>query len=73
VAAFHLRVGRLVLDALRGGEPETERLRRIALILQQVWFASLVGWSGGLHDAPAVTDHVDRAAALLLESSGDGG
>jgi len=67
VAAFHLRVGRLVLDALRGGAPETDRLRRVALILQQVWFASLVGWAGGLHAPATVTAQVDAAAELLLE------
>jgi AcrR family transcriptional regulator len=66
VAAFHLRMGRLVLDALRGDAPETERLRKAAIILQQVWFASLVGWTGGLHDPKAVLAQVDEAAALLL-------
>ena len=66
VAAFHLRVSRLVLDALRGPEPATERLEAAAAILQQVWFASLVGWTGGLHDAKTVLAHVDDAAALLL-------
>jgi AcrR family transcriptional regulator len=70
VAAFHLRMGRLVLDALRGQGPESERLRKVAIILQQVWFASLVGWTGGLHDPRAVLAQVDAAAALLL---GDGG
>jgi len=67
VAAFHLRMGRLVLDALRGEGPESERLRNVAIILQQVWFASLVGWTGGLHDPKAVLAQVDDAAALLLE------
>jgi AcrR family transcriptional regulator len=75
VAAFHLRVGKLVLDALRGssgdappgvGEADA-RLRNAAIVLQQVWFASLVGWTGGLHDPKAVLAQVDEAAALLLE------
>ena len=69
VAAFHLRVGKLVLDALRGGpggSDADERLRNTAIILQQVWFASLVGWTGGLHDPKTVLSQVDDAAALLL-------
>lgn len=67
VAAFHLRVSRLVLDALRGdGEPRPE-FEAAATILQQVWFASLVGWTGGLHDAKTVVGQVDDAAALLLD------
>jgi AcrR family transcriptional regulator len=74
VAAFHLRVGKLVLDALRGEdatgarqEAADERLRNAAIVLQQVWFASLVGWTGGLHDPKTVLAQVDEAAALLLE------
>jgi AcrR family transcriptional regulator len=67
VAAFHLRAGKLVIDALAGGEPADERLTHAAIVLQQVWFASLVGWTGGLHDAKAVLAQVDEAAELLLE------
>jgi len=73
VAAFHLRMGKLVLDALRGSDAPLgdgaadERLRNAAIVLQQVWFASLVGWTGGLHDPKTVAAQVDEAAALLLE------
>jgi AcrR family transcriptional regulator len=67
VAAFHLRMGKLVLDALSGGGASDERLRNAAIILQQVWFASLVGWTGGLHDPKTVLAQVDEAAGLLLE------
>jgi len=67
VAAFHLRMGKLVLDALAGGAPADARLGNAAIILQQVWFASLVGWTGGLHDGKTVIAQVDEAAGLLLE------
>ena len=67
VAAFHLRVGKIVLDALRGGEEADEDLRNAAIVLQQVWFAAIVGWTGGLHDPKAVLAQVDEAAKLLLE------
>lgn len=69
VAAFHLRSSRLVLDALRGDGPARPEYDAAAAILQQVWFASLVGWTGGLHDAKTVVRQVDDAAALLLEAS----
>lgn len=66
VAAFHLRVSRIVLDALRGPDEASAKLEAAATILQQVWFASLVGWTGGLHDARTVVAQVDDAAELLL-------
>ena len=28
----------------------------VATILLQVWFAALVGWSGGIYDAPGVVN-----------------
>jgi AcrR family transcriptional regulator len=75
-AAFHLRMTRMVVAALRGEAPDiaaplseavgTERERRIALVLQNVWFASLVGWASGLHPIGTVTQRVEEAAALAL-------
>jgi TetR/AcrR family transcriptional regulator, cholesterol catabolism regulator len=75
VAAFHGRMTRLIVAALRGKPVDlakpptaptgTERERQMAFVLQNVWFASLVGWAGGLHSARAVADHVRTAAALM--------
>jgi hypothetical protein len=48
-----------------GGDVD-ERERTISSILQNVWFASFVGWAGGLHDAPQVLEDVDKTAKLLL-------
>ncbi|MEN8184981.1 MAG: TetR family transcriptional regulator [Myxococcota bacterium] len=76
VASFHLRMTRLILAALDGaaldaGSPVpadigTEAQRQLASVLQQVWFASLVGWAGGLHPARVVAEQVEVAAGLLL-------
>ena len=73
VASFHDRITNLITLALRGAQdagghsgPPTERERRIAFVLQQVWFASLVGWSGGLHPQSTVTEQVQTAAELIL-------
>jgi AcrR family transcriptional regulator len=37
----------------------------IGFMLQQIWFASLVGWASGLHDEAMVVEYVDHAAQLL--------
>lgn len=76
VAAFHLRMTRLILSALDGspmvaGSPVPEdigtvRQRQLASVLQHVWFSTLVGWAGGLHPARAVAEQVETAAALML-------
>ncbi|MBM4385322.1 MAG: TetR family transcriptional regulator [Deltaproteobacteria bacterium] len=75
-AAFHLRMTRMVVAALRGEAADvaaplseavgTERERRIALVLQNVWFASLVGWASGLHPIGTVTQRVEEAVELAL-------
>jgi len=75
VASFHALVTALVMAAIRGEAAEEQaewggdvdaRERTIASILQNVWFASFVGWAGGLHDAPQVLEDVDKATHLLL-------
>jgi AcrR family transcriptional regulator len=75
VAAFHLRMTRLIVAALRGERPDlnakltvsagSKYERDVAFMLQNVWFASLVGWAGGLHPAGDVAEHVRTAAALM--------
>jgi AcrR family transcriptional regulator len=68
VAAFHLRMERMIVDALRGeaaaGAPSA-RETAVASTLNRVWFASLVGWAGGLHSVREVTDRMRETADLL--------
>ncbi len=72
VASFHDRMARMIIVALRGshvaGEESalTQSEERLAWSLQLVWFALLVGWSGGLHTQAAVVDHTRVTAELLL-------
>lgn len=77
VAAFHGRMTTMITLALRGspagGEGQAEVQvtgdeHRVAFLLQQLWFASLVGWSGGLHSESAVVDQMRDAAERLLYS-----
>ena len=75
VASFHLRMTRLIVAALRGQPVDlrqelspatsTERERQVAFMLQNVWFASLVGWAGSLHPVKDVSERVRTAAALM--------
>lgn len=76
VAGFHLRVSRMIVAALRG-EPSdptqpltagygTDREQRIAVLLSHVWFAALVGWSGGLHPSKTVTERIRDAVTLIV-------
>jgi len=75
VASFHGRMTDLIVAALRGrsttsdadGSAVSAEERLVGLVLQQVWFASLVGWGGGLHDQATVIDQVRTAAALVLD------
>ncbi len=65
-AAFHDRNTALIADAIRGDGEVTARDRQIAQVLQKVWFASLVGWVGGLYDESGVLDHMRQAAEQLF-------
>ena len=76
-AGFHLRLSRMVVAALRGEAPATarplsepvgsEREQRVALVLEHVWFACLLGWVSGLHPVKTVTERMRDAVSLLLE------
>jgi AcrR family transcriptional regulator len=77
IAGVQLRITRLILAALRATPPDlaaplddsagNARERAIGLTLQNVWFASLIGWSVGLHDEGTVVAHVRAAAELILK------
>jgi AcrR family transcriptional regulator len=66
-------MNRIMVAALRGGDPREHRLesftegeRRVTFLLRQVWFAGLVGWAGGLFSQPEVVRQVMSAAELIL-------
>lgn len=75
VTAYHERMTGLVIAALRGvgrlsfsdarTDPPTERESTLAFLLQQIWFAALVGWSAGLFGAERVIDQLQAAATYL--------
>jgi TetR/AcrR family transcriptional regulator, cholesterol catabolism regulator len=78
VLAYQGRMNGLVIAAMRGvprlsygdaaAAPPSEREQALALLLQQNWFASLIGWSAGLHSQTEVVEHVRLAARLYLKA-----
>jgi AcrR family transcriptional regulator len=73
VVAHQIKVTRMVLAAMRGtavddadDELPTEEEITVAMLLQQIWFAALVGWSAKLHGQGHVVEQVRLAAELLL-------
>lgn len=81
IAAFRLRMTRLIVASLRGEpldpsvpleaeiEIGTERERQVAFVLMNVWYSSLAGWAGGLHAPEVVVAHVRMSAELMSVAS----
>jgi AcrR family transcriptional regulator len=76
-AGFHLRLSRMVVAAMRGEAPAvdrplaeavgSEREQRVALVLEHVWFACLLGWVSGLHPVKTVSERMRDSVSLLFE------
>jgi TetR/AcrR family transcriptional regulator, cholesterol catabolism regulator len=75
VAAYQGRVNGMLIAAMRGKgrlgyteltqSPPTEQESTLSFLLQQLWFASLVGWSAGLFDQAAIVEQLRVAGELL--------
>ena len=57
-------VGRLGYTELTT-QPPTEQESTLSFLLQQLWFASLVGWSAGLFEHSAIVEQLRVAGELL--------
>lgn len=75
VLRHHGRITRLVAASMRGETLDPERPAELAadeeqmgFLLQQIWFAALVGWMGGLQDVEGVIAHMTQATNLLLSA-----
>jgi AcrR family transcriptional regulator len=76
VVAYQGRMNGLIIASMRGNgrlsfgdaavSPPTDEEQTMALLLQQNWFASLIGWSAGLHSQSDILEHVRTAARLYL-------
>ncbi len=79
MAAYHRRIERMLLMALRDEvvsedgrllDPATSsREIQLAETLNQIWFALLIGWAGGVHGQEAMLEKTRRSAELVLRGS----
>jgi AcrR family transcriptional regulator len=75
VASYQGRITGLIIASMRGvgrlsfadasTKPPTENELQLTILLQQIWYSSLVGWSAGLVDANGVIEQVKTAALLI--------
>ena len=69
VTRYHGRMTESILAVYRGGftdVPASEAEAVLVQLLQSVWLAGLVGWTGGLHGPEVVIDQVRTATRLLM-------
>lgn len=74
VGDFHVAMQRMAVGALRG-EPLVEgqsivgaREELVGDVLNHIWFALMVGWSGGLHTQATISQRMRAAIELILEN-----
>lgn len=78
VTAYHGRINGLIIAALRGtgrlgyaeatASPPTKDEMTLAFVLQQIWFAAMVGWSAGMFGENEVVDQIQKVAQLIARA-----
>lgn len=68
VGAYRGRMTGLILQSMQV-HGDDERAMRVAVILQHVWFAAMVGWMSGLRDEEGIIEELRPTVQLLLEGS----
>jgi TetR/AcrR family transcriptional regulator, cholesterol catabolism regulator len=81
IAAYQGRVNGMLIAAMRGvgrlgfteltQSPPTEQESTLSFLLQQLWFASLVGWSAGLVDQGSIMEQLRLAGTVLARGLED--
>ena len=80
---FHEMMGRMTVAALRGAPvarseegPDasgagkiTEREKLVATVLNQIWFAVMLSWAGGLEDQASINERMRAATELVLDAA----
>jgi AcrR family transcriptional regulator len=75
VGLFHDMMRRMIVGALRGqpveleDESMTDRERLLGDVMNRVWFAVMVGWSGGLYTSAQINQQMRAAAELILNET----
>lgn len=70
VTRFHSLVIDLIAsiadaEPIAGPEHETTR-RELSQMVQNIWFAELVGWASGLHSKDEILEQMDRSINVIL-------
>ena len=74
VAAYQGLMNGLIIAALRGGArpgsdgaaAPSRKEARLAILLQQMWFAMLVGWSAGLYSQNETLDQMRQTTKVIM-------
>lgn len=75
VGLFHDMTRRMIVGALRGepflpgDETMTERERLLGDVLNQIWFAVMIGWSGGLETQVSIHDRMRASVELIVNET----
>jgi len=69
VTAYQGRMNAIISSAMQTASADTDsRVAMLSMLLQQIWFASLVGWSAGILSQAELNTHMDQAIELVLAS-----
>jgi len=71
VMRYHGDMTEIILHLIRG-ETEAEATEEeifVAHLLQDAWFASLVGWTAGLHEATQVVKQLRKSTRIILRGA----
>jgi AcrR family transcriptional regulator len=80
---FHEMMGRMTVSALRGAAVEkqenasapsalpelTRREKLVADVLNQIWFAVMLSWAGGLETQTTINERMRAATELILDAA----
>jgi len=69
VAGYHMRLKDVIARTMSSADGQTQPTElelEVAFTLQQIWFAAVVGWMGGLHNQNVIVDRVTMAAEWML-------
>ncbi len=75
VGLFHDMTRRMIVGALRGkpllpgDETMTDREQLLGDVLNQIWFAVMVGWSGGLETQVSIHDRMRASVELIVNET----
>jgi len=76
VGLFHDKMRSMIVGALRGapitadGEPISDRERLLGDVLNQIWFAVMVGWSGGAETETTINERMRESVDLVMNGAG---